>query len=1035
MNSCSRCGAELRLSSAGKLCVRCLLESGINPPSPEPPSQPAAGSRFFGEYELLEEIARGGMGVIYRALQPGLGRIVALKMILAGQFASKHIVQRFRGEVAAAAVLRHPNIVAIHDVGIHDDQHYFCMDFVEGQNLSQLVGNRPLTPAKAARYLEIIAEAIQYAHSQGILHRDLKPSNILVDAATDQPRLTDFGLAKRLDGDSSITVTGQVLGSPNFMPPEQADSRRGKVGRSSDVYGLGAILYYLLTARPPFQSESFEDLIRQLLEVEPVSPRSFNSAVTPDLETICLKCLQKEPSRRYQSAQELADELRRFLHHEPIRARPITAIERGWRWSRRKPALAALIAALALVFALGFAGTLWQWRHAVRNATAEAEQRKLAVESRERADQNVYDSDMRLVQYTWDEGDLGGALGLLEAHRPKSGASKDRRGFEWFYYWNLCRGDPHITLGGHSNDVTCVLFSPDGKRMATGSPGTPVQVFDVAGNQLFRTLPESNVVSLAFSPDSKMLAIGGRDHLNVWELDSAPSVFNLEESLADYRIAFLSDGRHLAVGKRAGLRRFGQNGGSTELWDFRTRHLEHAFPNAGGCIAVSPRGDRLATGNVDDSIIIWDLKTLAQIITLKTGGATTWLFSPDGETLITNEGHPTFWNIASGKKIASLANGDNASTFTVSSDGRFLATGGADQTVTIWDMATYRPLERFIGHRSEVASVDLSVDGQTVISGSKDGSAMIWTFHAHAPITTVSNVVSRPIFSPDGQYIAAGVDSGKVELWDSAAFKLRAVFPGARDAVAFSEDGAFLSTRSANEFLKTFGTGTQLQVGTSLPKPVAETNDHTVLSPDRRVAALGLSDGTLTFLDPRTGALLGQYPRVFSGNIFQLSFSPNGKFLAVAGRESEAGRRPAAKIFDVATHRQLAVLIGHAEVVLGASFAPDGQILATCGADNSIRFWDTTTWKEIPPALNQKGTITSVAFSPLGKTLASSSFDGTLRFWNVATHRKLTSIKVDAMPQFITFSPDGQTLAMLTWTRLVRVWRAPTGIEKQARPK
>ena len=269
------------------------------------------GVRCFGDYELLEEIARGGMGVVYRARQTSLGRIVALKMILAGPFASKEIIQRFRGEVTAAALLQHPNIVAIHDVGIHDGQHYFSMDYVEGQNLSQLVGTRPLPPAKAARYVKLIAEAIQYAHQQGILHRDLKPSNVLVDAS-DQPRITDFGLAKRLDGDASLTLTGQMLGSPNFMPPEQASAQRGKVGRHSDVYGLGAILYHLLTARPPFQAESFESVIHQVLNTEPVSPRLLNSSVPPDLETICVKCLQKEPSHRYQSAQELADELESF---------------------------------------------------------------------------------------------------------------------------------------------------------------------------------------------------------------------------------------------------------------------------------------------------------------------------------------------------------------------------------------------------------------------------------------------------------------------------------------------------------------------------------------------------------------------------------------------------------------------------------------------------------------------------------------------------------------------------------------------------
>src|SRR5437870_2049956 len=387
LNSCARCGAELRPQNSEGLCTRCLLERGLDEPVVALPGQPVLSSEignrkskienhkvhYFGDYELLEEIARGGMGVVTRARHLKLERIVAAKMILAGQFASKQIIQRFRGEVMAAALLQHPNIVAIHDVGIHDGQHYFSMDYVEGQSLSQLVGNRPLPPAKAARYVKLIAEAIHYAHQQGILHRDLKPSNVLVDAS-DQPRITDFGLVTRLSTEhrsvvtnhsrtsgpidqssvfssqfSDLTLTGQMLGSPNFMPPEQANPQRGKVGRHSDVYGLGAILYYLLTARPPFQAESFESVINQLLNTEPVSPRLLNPSVPPDLETICVKCLQKEPSRRYQSARELADELDRFLSGKPIHARPVSRVERAWRWCRRNRPLALTGAAVIIL--------------------------------------------------------------------------------------------------------------------------------------------------------------------------------------------------------------------------------------------------------------------------------------------------------------------------------------------------------------------------------------------------------------------------------------------------------------------------------------------------------------------------------------------------------------------------------------------------------------------------------------------------------------------------------------------------------------
>jgi len=363
------------------------------------------------------------MGVVYRARQTSLERIVALKMILAGPFASKQIIQRFRGEVTAAALLQHPNIVAIHDVGIHDGQHFFSMDYVEGQNLSQIVGNRPLPPAKAARYIKLIAEAIHYAHQQGVLHRDLKPSNVLIDS-NDQPRITDFGLAKRLDGDSSLTMTGQMLGSPNFMPPEQASSERGKVGRPSDVYGLGAILYHLLTARPPFQAESFESVINQVLNSEPVSPRLLNSSVPPDLETICVKCLQKEPSRRYQSAQELADELNLFLHHETDPRASCHA---------RRTHLALVPAQSSCCEPLGGAGSgdpHWVCSRYRGIAPAKPGRDDHAAEPLHRRYEPGASSLAGRQSATCREV----APGACPSTR-----QDDLRGFEWRYLWKLCR--------------------------------------------------------------------------------------------------------------------------------------------------------------------------------------------------------------------------------------------------------------------------------------------------------------------------------------------------------------------------------------------------------------------------------------------------------------------------------------------------------------------------------------------------------------------------------------------------------------------
>jgi hypothetical protein len=318
---------------------------------------PLGTVRYFGDYELLEEIARGGMGVVYRARQVSLNRLVALKMILAGQLAGEEEVQRFYGEAQTAARLRHPHIVAIHEVGRHEGQHYFSMAYVEGRSLADLIRDHPLPPAQAARYVKVVAEAIHYAHQQKVLHRDLKPDNILIDSA-DQPRVSDFGLAKQIDRDKGLTATGAVIGTASYMPPEQASGQRGQLGPASDVYSLGAVLYQLVTGRPPFRAATTLDTLLQVLEKEPAPPSLLNPSISPDLETIILKCLAKEPQRRYESAATLAEDLGRWLAGEPIRARPAGVWEQAVKWVKRQRTVAGLWALSLLVSLISVAALL-----------------------------------------------------------------------------------------------------------------------------------------------------------------------------------------------------------------------------------------------------------------------------------------------------------------------------------------------------------------------------------------------------------------------------------------------------------------------------------------------------------------------------------------------------------------------------------------------------------------------------------------------------------------------------------------------------
>ncbi len=365
--TCSKCGSEFSGSALQGLCPSCVgrlafvSEPEASAGAVKVPRPSGTKLRYFGDYELLEEVARGGMGVVYKARQLSLNRIVAVKMILSGKLASTADVARFRAEAEAAANLRHPNIVAIHEVGEQDGQHYFSMDYVEGKSLAELVAGHPLPSdgrgikdegwfRRVAGWVKTIAEAIHYAHGQGTLHRDLKPSNVLIDSS-DHPHITDFGLAKRVKHDSDLTVSGQILGTPNFMSPEQAAGKRGGASPQSDVYSLGAMLYFLLTGKPPHAGETVHETLAKVLGSEPAAPRALNRNLPRDLETICLKCLEKEPRSRYASAKELADELGRFLSNQPILARPASRVEKAWRSCRRNPVVATLALSLAISLA------------------------------------------------------------------------------------------------------------------------------------------------------------------------------------------------------------------------------------------------------------------------------------------------------------------------------------------------------------------------------------------------------------------------------------------------------------------------------------------------------------------------------------------------------------------------------------------------------------------------------------------------------------------------------------------------------------
>src|ERR1700736_897102 len=363
---CAQCGSRLTPYGDGeKLCTHCLLQVALNQDDVDPdqalrrldhsiPSDNGTPIEF-GDYELLQEIGRGSQGVVYRARQKSLNRTVALKIIACGHWASQPHLKRFRREAEAAASLNHPGIVPIYEVGERDGACYFSMGFVEGGQLDAIASQEPMSLRRAAELIAKLARVVHYAHEHGILHRDIKPGNILLDA-TGEPHLSDFGLARLVETESTVTQTRDVMGTPSYMAPEQAAGDNAAISSATDVYGLGAVLYQLLTGHPPFAGETSYETIKLLLDTEPRQPRLWSRKIDRDLSTICLKCLEKDPKRRYSSALALAEDLERWLKHEPILARRIGVITRGKKWVRRNPTMA--IAAVLLVGLVAVVGVI-----------------------------------------------------------------------------------------------------------------------------------------------------------------------------------------------------------------------------------------------------------------------------------------------------------------------------------------------------------------------------------------------------------------------------------------------------------------------------------------------------------------------------------------------------------------------------------------------------------------------------------------------------------------------------------------------------
>jgi len=997
--------------------------------------------RYFGDYELLEELGRGGMGVVYKAKQTTLNRLVALKMILSGQLASTDDVQRFKQEAEAAANLDHPNIAPIYETGEHAGQHYFSMKLIEGRSLRDVLPELRDDMRAGVALLSHIARAVHHAHQRGVLHRDLKPANVLLDQER-SPYVTDFGLAKRVEGGSDMTRTGAIVGTPSYMAPEQAMGER-HLSTAVDIYSLGAILYELLTGQPPFRAGSPLETLLQVASCDVRRPSAVVPKADRDLETVALKCLERDATKRYDSAAALADELERWLRGEAILARPAGRAERTWRWCRRNPVVAALLGAVAASLLLGtIVATLFAVRasqnarqarineqSAIGNATRASEQEQLArteqraaEQARTRAEWLAYAGQIALAQREWQDGDVGHARELLDT------CQWNLRGWEHDYLHTVFN-DQQRTYRGHTSAVLCVAFSPDGRRIACGG-GNPfsqapgdyrLRIWEVESGREVLTLAGHNadVGSLSFSPDGSRLASGGYD-VKIWDAHTGDE----QRTLADASgpALFSPDGTRLLT--------CGSNG-AMKIWDVETGEAIATMEGgttrtSGRGLAWHPAGKRIVGSQADRALKVWDAKTGEPVLDLAESAQhhPTVAFSPDGQRIagIGYDHAITLWDAETGKRIRRLqGHRDYVSSVAFSPDSRRLCSGSYDKLLTVWDVATGRAIRSFKGHAAGLTSVAFNRDGNRIVSGSHDDAVKVWDAEVdQGPLTVQSagtSGVRNVSVSPDGDCIAVSTWYEQVRIIDSGTGKELRKLSGSSHPVALSSDGQRLVADGGKNSLRVWDANTGDILLTLKSQP--DTIHCVAFSPDGSRIVSGSRDHSLIIWDARTGDELHRLTG-HANAVNCVAFRPDGTEF-VSGSFDDT-----LKIWAVRTGQERLTLNGHirgAGGVNSVAYSSDGRRIVSGGTDRSIRVWDSETGRELRSLTGHTNSVDAIAISPDGRRIVSGSFDKTIRVWDAESGQVTLILKGHREAiKALAFTPDGRRL--VSGAESVKVWDA-----------